>query len=75
MNQEHMDSISLEIHMCLEMKGGQCLAKCALIYLTPKYIPPLSFSSPQNHSKLCLMSNYGWVLETLETWSGLSSWS
>lgn len=56
-------------------EGGQCLAKCALIYLTPKYIPPLSFSSPQNHSKLCLMSNYGCVLETLETWSGLSSWS
>lgn len=23
-------------------EGGQCLAKCALIYLTPKYTPPLS---------------------------------
>ena len=42
MNQEHMDSISLEKSHVLGNEGGQCLAKCALIYLTPKYSPPLS---------------------------------
>lgn len=29
-------------------EGGQCLAKCALIYLTPKYTPSSLLSSPQS---------------------------
>lgn len=56
-------------------EGGQCLAKCALIYLTPKYTPPFSFPPLKIIQKLSLMSNHGWVLETLETWGGLSSWN
>lgn len=47
-------------------EGGQCLAKCALIYLTPKYTPFFLLSSPQSHLKVWLMSNHGWVLENLE---------
>lgn len=53
MNQEHMDSISLEIHMCLEMKAGSVWPN-VLWFIWPQNIPLPSLFLPSESFRTLL---------------------